>query len=78
MRSPATPDTVAAAKLVPEARQRPPPTHTPGTSLPGAIIPCVRWLGPQLLDTSGAPLLSCAPTASTPATEAGIVSQAQP
>ena len=78
IKRPATPETVAAAKLVPEARQSPPPTQAPGTSRPGASTPCARWLGPQLLDRSGAPSASWAPTASTPATEAGIVSQAQP
>ena len=37
-----TPETVAAAKLVPEARQRPPPTQAPGTSRPGAMTPYAR------------------------------------
>ena len=51
---PAMPETVAVAKLVPVARHRPPPTQAPGTLLPGAMMPCVRWPGPQLLDSSGA------------------------
>ncbi len=39
MSRPATPETMAAAKLVPEARHSPPPTHAPGTSRPGAVTP---------------------------------------
>src|SRR5581483_8548265 len=78
MSRPATPETVAAAKLVPEARQRPPPTHAPGTAVPGASTPWGRCPGPQLLLMRGAPSSPCAPTASTPGTDAGMVSQAQP
>ena len=75
---PATPETIAVAKLVPVARHSPPPTQAPGTLLPGAMTPCARCPGPQLLDSSGLPVSLCAPTANTPATEAGMVSQAQP
>ena len=72
------PETKAAAKLVPDARQSPPPTQAPGTWTPGATMPWVRWLGPQLLLRSGMPSTSWAPTARTPGTEAGSASHAQP
>lgn len=77
MRSAATPDTTAVAKLVPLPRHTPPPTQAPGTAMPGASKPS-RWPGPQLLDGSGRSASSWAPTARTPGTEAGMKSHAQP
>jgi hypothetical protein len=42
MSNAATPETIAAAKLVPDARQTPPPTQAPGMSLPEAVTPWLR------------------------------------
>ena len=74
----ATPETTAAAILVPPITAVPPPRAAPTIPTAGARIPCSRYFIPQLLKSKGDLSSSIAPTASTEGKAPGIWRHSQP